>query len=40
MTLEARKLFREIENPDGLRLDPVATDQATGETQIRLGDES
>lgn len=39
VTVEARELVREIENPDGtvLRLDPVATDQATGEIQIRLG---
>jgi iron-sulfur cluster assembly protein len=39
VTEEARELFQEIENPDGtvLRLDPVTTEELTGETQVRLG---
>ncbi len=39
VTEEARELFREIDNPDGtvLRLDPLITDQQTGETRVRLG---
>jgi|tagenome__1003787_1003787.scaffolds.fasta_scaffold18889630_1 iron-sulfur cluster assembly protein len=39
VTEEAKELCRGIDNPDGtiLRLDPVETDQAYGETQIRLG---
>ena len=39
VTEEARELFQEIDNPDGtvLRLDPVTTEELTGETQVRLG---
>jgi iron-sulfur cluster assembly protein len=39
VTEEAKELFRGIDNPNGtiVRLDPVVTDQADGETQIRLG---
>ena len=39
VTEEARDLFREIDNPDGtiLRLDPVTTEEVTGETQVRPG---
>ena len=39
VTEEARDLFREIDNPNGtiLRLDPVTTEELTGETQVRLG---
>lgn len=39
VTEEAKELFRGIDNPDGtiLRLDPVETDQADSEAQIRLG---
>jgi iron-sulfur cluster assembly protein len=39
VTEEARDLFREIDNPDGtiLRLDPVTTEEVTGENQVRLG---
>ena len=38
VTEEARELFQEIDNPDGtvLRLDPVTTEELTGETQVRL----
>ena len=39
VTEEARELFQEIDNPNGtvLRLDPVTTEELTGETQVRLG---
>ena len=39
VTEEARELVQEIDNPDGtvLRLDPVTTEELTGETQVRLG---
>lgn len=39
VTEEARELFQEIDNLDGtvLRLDPVTTEELTGETQVRLG---
>jgi hypothetical protein len=39
VTEEARELFQEIDNLNGtvLRLDPVTTEELTGETQVRLG---
>ena len=39
VTEEARELVQEIDNPNGtvLRLDPVTTEELTGETQVRLG---
>ena len=39
VTEETREIFRQIDNPDGtvLRLNPIITDQQTGETRVRLG---
>jgi iron-sulfur cluster assembly protein len=39
VTEDARDLFREVDNPDGmvLRLDPVTAEGVAAETQVRLG---
>jgi len=38
VTEEARELFREIENPEDtvLHIDPVTTNEADGDTRVRL----
>lgn len=38
ITAEAKELFREIDNPEDtvLRIDPVTTNEASGETRVHL----
>ncbi len=38
ITEEAKELFREIDNPEDtvLRIDPVTTNETSGETRVRL----